>query len=148
MLIAKFCLAKQYVPPWCAIVSVTVGLALLVLGIPYLPPLPEALSFGVPASMLVLGVASLENKLPTIPSFVLLLADASYLIYLYHSFAGPLAPKVLAKLHLLMPHLAVLTSLLLSLVLGTVAYMFLDRPTINYLRDRLRIRHRRIIAGE
>ena len=147
MLIAKFCLAKQFLPFWCAVGSTAAGLAFLVFGIPYLPSLPEALSFGVPATMMVWGVASLENRLPKIPSFILLLADASYLIYLYHSFAGPLAPKVLAKLHLLMPHLAVLISLVLSLLLGTTAYMLLDRPTTNYLRDKLRIRHRRIIAG-
>jgi exopolysaccharide production protein ExoZ len=136
MIIARICLASKHIPKYLAIPLLILGF-LGLLG-PW-PPLLQlhGLHYGLAAALIVFSMASLEDSLTRIPRFVIYLADASYVIYLFHPFIAPAVPAALLKLHLFYPWLSVFCSVALGLGGGCLIYSFVDAPITKWLRNHL-----------
>jgi exopolysaccharide production protein ExoZ len=143
MLIAKSCLAGKRLSWKAALPILVLGTVLLLLPTP-LDSLPPVLPEGIPAAMMIWSVASLEDFIPRIP-WVAVLSEASYSIYLFHLLAAQLPAVALAKMHLKLPLLAVILSIAISLTLGVVVHRYIERPTTNWLRSKLRVRHQKVV---
>ncbi|WP_026619876.1 exopolysaccharide production protein ExoZ (plasmid) [Ensifer sp. WSM1721] len=96
----------------------------------------DELTIGPLAVALVLGILSLEAHgcmravgLPT------LLGNASYSIYLWHTFAIPVAAKAGSALGL-DPMISMVVAALSGALLGVVAYLTLERPLMQRRRAR------------
>jgi exopolysaccharide production protein ExoZ len=137
MLIARICLTKKHLPVSIALPLMAAGIAGL------LAPWPEThqllgLAHGVSAAALLYATASLEDWLTRIPRVVLYLADASYVIYLFHPLIAPAAPLLLLKLHLVHPWLSVAISVFLGLAAGSLIHSFIEVPVTRGLQKKLR----------
>ncbi|MGK9334559.1 exopolysaccharide production protein ExoZ [Sinorhizobium meliloti] len=140
MIIGEFWL-KGRVPPLAvgsALLACSLGgFALIgVLGLPF-----DELTTGPLAVLLVIGVLSLEvngcvRALP-LPG---LLGDASYSIYLWHTFAISVVAKAGLAIGLGAP-VTMFAGVLSGTLLGIAAYMMLERPLLR------RGRARRVTAG-
>jgi exopolysaccharide production protein ExoZ len=97
------------------------------------------------AIALVLGVLSLEARAPVrplpLPAF---LGDASYSIYLWHTFAISVVAKAAARLDLAAP-VAFALACVLGILAGAAAYLLVERPLIAARRSG---RRRAAPAGE
>ena len=144
MLIAKLCLGGKHLSASIAVPMMALGWVLLLLPTP-LDRTNLLLSQGVPAAMIIWALASLEDFWPRIPSAIIFLAEASYAIYLFHLLGAQLPAVWMAKHHMHHPWLAVVLSVLVSLSLGSIVHQFVERPITNFFRDRLKVRHQRII---
>jgi exopolysaccharide production protein ExoZ len=135
MVIGEFWL-KGRVPPLAAgyalIACSLGGFALIgLLGLPF-----DELTVGPLAIALVLGALSLEAH-GTVPDMTLpsLLGNASYSIYLWHTFAISVVAKAGAAFGL-DPALTMLAAVLSGTLLGILAYATLERPLIQLSRAR------------
>ena len=144
MLIAHQCLKGRHLPPGWSLTAVCAGFAILVAPQPDFNA-PRVLLMGIPAALIIWGTASLEDYLQGIPKWALYLADSSYVIYLFHPEIAPLVPAVLVKLHYGHPWLSVVASVLLALVVGVLIHRLVEVPATNFLSERLRVHHQRII---
>lgn len=103
----------------------------------------RVLVWGVPATLIVLSACAAEVWLRRfLPGFVLLLGDASYSIYLVHSFVLAAVGGVVAKLHL-GSHAAALAVIIIlgmaaSGVAGILVYKLVEHPLVESLRKRVR----------
>lgn len=145
MIIAHQLLKNRRLSKAPAILAIVCGVIGLLSWPMYTVTLPRILTIGLPAAFLVTGVASIENLLPRMPRSVLFLAEASYVIYLFHPLVAPIAPTFFSKVHYVHPRIAVASSILIGLAAGSIVYRFADRPTTIWLRDHLKIRHKRFI---
>ncbi len=115
------------------------GLALL-LGAPIVSGVLRPLTWGLPAAAIVLGAVGLEARLaPWLPRWLLAAGDASYAVYLTHGFVVPLV--FIAVRHAgLSPVISLVTtllgSLLLSVIVGLVTHVVLERPMMLWFRRR------------
>jgi peptidoglycan/LPS O-acetylase OafA/YrhL len=134
MLVAKVCLAGKHIPKHFAIPLLVLGF-LALLG-PW-PTMAEAhgLQYGIAAAVIVYAVASLEDELTRIPKIVLYMADASYVIYLFHPFIAPAVPAALLKLHLVYPAISVTCSVILGLGGGCLIHFLIDAPLTEWFRN-------------
>lgn len=137
MLIARICLTKKHLPVSIALPIMAAGIAGL------LAPLPRTdhllgLTHGVGAAAILLATASLEDRLTRIPRFVLYLADASYVIYLFHPLIAPAAPMLLSRLHIIHPWLSVAISVCLGIGVGSLIHSFIEAPLTSWLQKKLR----------
>jgi peptidoglycan/LPS O-acetylase OafA/YrhL len=121
-------------------IEIACGLLVFVAAIASMP-LPNQLSQLVMMTSLALllaGLAKLEasGKLP-VPSFLILIGDASYSIYLTHeNFLGTLL-KLVRKIRLyelIGAQASYLLVLVGAVALGQVAYLIIEKPLINFLR--------------
>jgi exopolysaccharide production protein ExoZ len=144
MVIAKICLAGIHIPKLFAVPLLGLGFVGL-LG-PW-PPLVQLhdLQYGIAAAVIVYSMASLEDSLTRIPRFVLFMADASYVIYLFHPFIAPVVPVALLKLHLLYPWLSVACSVVLGLGGGCLIHLLIDAPMTEWFRNHLLIGGKKVI---
>jgi exopolysaccharide production protein ExoZ len=140
MVIAKICLTGKHIPRYFAIPLLCFGFVGLLASVPPLSHL-----HGIAAALIVYSMASLEDSLTSIPRFVLYMADASYVIYLFHPFISPSAPAALMKLHLFDPWLSVVCSVLLSLAGGCLIHMLVEVPISHWFRNHLLIRGKKVI---
>jgi exopolysaccharide production protein ExoZ len=102
------------------------GLCLLLLSIVYKPDYHRALVWGVPAMLLVISIAYFPEKLVSLWK---VLGDASYSIYLIHSFVISLFYKVSSSYFgLLNNDLLSVVSLLLSIFSGVMMYVVIEKP--------------------
>ena len=142
MLLARFLPQLRRVPSW-------VALGIVLLAFRPLWTFQEAtiitmrgVVWGVPAIAVVAGVLSLEARWGRyVPRWALRIGDASYSIYLVHTF-------VLPAVGLLLVHLRnswryevttlVATSVGLSSLAGIVAYQGIERPINQWFRGRRR----------
>lgn len=145
MLIAHQCLKNRRLNKISAIIAITLGFIGLLSWPLYTVMLPRILTIGIPAALLVAGTASIEDLLPRMPRSVLFLAEASYVIYLFHPLVAPIAPTFFSKFHFIHPGLAIAFSILIGIIAGSVVYEFADRPSSIWLRDHLKIRHKKFI---
>ena len=91
---------------------------------------------GMPAALLVLGVVGLEPVLRgRLPAWLLTLGDASYSLYLFHSFAVPAIVIACAKLKL-GAGLALLLAMLIPIPLSWLIYRWLELPTLAWFKSR------------
>jgi exopolysaccharide production protein ExoZ len=98
------------------------------------------LIWGVPAAAIVLSAAACESRLgPLHPRWLLTLGDASYSIYLTHSFVMPVIGIAVVRLTTSMPvalALSVVLGVAVSAIGGVLAYRLVERPLVEALRSR------------
>lgn len=142
MIIARECLMERHIPKKLAPLMLIAGLfSLLVF------PWPDwkLPIFGVSAAVIIWATASLEPNLHLIPRWVLFLADASYVIYLFHPMLAPIPPTVLSTVHLPFPALSIGCSIIMALLVGSLIHQYLELPVTNLFRGRLRVHGRLFI---
>lgn len=99
--------------------------------------LPDAFRTGVPATMVVLGVVLLEPHLKgRLPKALLVLGDASYVLYLFHPLIAPVIPTVLQRIGVQNLSVCVVLSAAVAICVGTLIHLFLERPLTRQLRSR------------
>lgn len=135
--IAHLWLRRTVLHPVLPPLLVAVGL-----GVMFMPGKPAELdrlfSVGVPAAMLVMGAMWLERYalVSQLSARFKLLGDASYAIYLSHGLIVPVIVIVLQKLRVQDTVLVFVVTMLVSLVLGCLAYLWLEQPLTNWLNRR------------
>jgi exopolysaccharide production protein ExoZ len=134
MLIAGACLRGKHLPRRAAMMSVLAGLLLLLV---FPVTIQHTSLAGVPAAMIIAGVVGLEERLTWIPGWLIYLADASYVIYLFHPLVAPAAPTVLAKLHMPYPLLSIALSICLALLAGCFVHQLIEKPVTLWLKRAL-----------
>ena len=127
MLLAKITLQGRKCSPGVAYCLIAVGFFLLLpaTGLNLLEPF--ALSCGIPATLVVFGVLSIEQQLK-IPNFVILLGDASYVMYLFHPLISPIVPVILRKLHFAHPWVSTIGSIGVAITVGIAIHLFIEKP--------------------
>jgi peptidoglycan/LPS O-acetylase OafA/YrhL len=110
------------------------------------PTWGRVLAWGIPAVAIVTAVVYLEPLLRgRIPGSLLLLGEASYALYLFHTLLSPVAPQVLARYGLPIPILSVTLSILIALISAVIIYRWVERPASLWLRNRLEVKYRRAV---
>lgn len=101
----------------------------------------RTISFGIAAALAILGLTALEVAAPLrVPRSLVFLGDASFAIYLVHGTALPIATKALVAIGLasmVPPIICLLVLVGLSVVAGSLAHIYLEKPLIAVLRRRL-----------
>lgn len=96
--------------------------------------------YGLFAALAVTGLTAWEGlSSPDIPRSLVFLGDASFAIYLVHGTVLPVATKVFLMLNLsafLPPIVSLLLLVALSILAGSLAHYFIERPLIRVLRNR------------
>jgi exopolysaccharide production protein ExoZ len=131
MLIARACLRGKHLPRGAAVLSVFAGLLLLLV---FPVTIWHTSLAGVAAAMVVGGLVGLEAWLTWIPGWLIYLADASYVIYLFHPLVAPAAPVVLAKLHMPYPLLSIALSICFALLAGCLIHKLVEGPVTLWLK--------------
>ena len=104
------------------------GLALSLL----LPRIPRIIDFGIPAILIVAGSVMSEAYLGKAPvGFLVFLGNASYSIYLLHSFGIEAA----ARIPLVPDAGRKIAGLLFGTVAGIAGYLVLERPVLRLLKQ-------------
>lgn len=134
MIVAHLLRRQKRLPPLVA-ATVFCGSAILVLASIHYPHLPAVLMPGVPMAMIVYSVASVEDRLHKMPSFILYLADASYVIYLIHPMCAPAAATVLARVGIGNVALGVLGGVCVGIVSGCLFHQFVEIPVTRRVRN-------------
>jgi peptidoglycan/LPS O-acetylase OafA/YrhL len=145
MLIAQAIKHRRMLPPPIAVVMLLGGFALLIFDSNFPMSVPRGLVLGVPAAMMLLGITSLEQYLSNVPKLILYLADASYVIYLFHPFVAAAPAAIMVKLHHEHFGLAVILGFFISLLAGAAAHEFVEKPTALWFRNHVRVRNRKVI---
>jgi exopolysaccharide production protein ExoZ len=131
MLIARACLQGKYLPRGLAVLSVFAGLLLLLV---FPTTIGHTSLAGVAAVMVIAGVVGLETWLTWIPGWLLYLADASYVIYLFHPLVAPAAPVILSKLGMPYPLLSIALSVCFALLTGCFIHKLVEKPVTLLLK--------------
>ena len=137
MLIAKACLRGKYLPRGTAVLSVFAGLLLLLV---FPVTIRHTSLAGLAAAMIIGGVVGLEAWLTWIPGWLIYLADASYVIYLFHPLVAPAAPMVLSKLNMPYPLLSIALSICFALLAGCFIHKLVEKPVTLRLKQALEAR--------
>lgn len=69
-----------------------------------------------------------------VPRVLTFFGDASYSLYLFHPFVGPVIPIVLARLHLISPALSIGLTFPAVLLASAVIYQYVERPLTSKLQ--------------
>lgn len=144
MLIAKACLANKHIPRYLALPLMAVGFIALLGPFPH-GGLPQGVVSGLPAALIILSMVALEDSMTRIPRLILYMADASYVIYLFHPLIAPSVPMILLKLHLRYPLLSVACSITLALAVGCLIHSLVETPITNWFRDHVIIGREKVI---
>lgn len=120
------------------------GLALFVLaslpGFREMAPSGFVIAYGIPSVLLLLGCAARDIYQPLrVPAPFGYLGDASYSIYLCHLPVLQASIKVLAPLHTgdpVIDHLLTFVSISLSLLVGCLVHSWVEKPMLEYFRQR------------
>ena len=137
MLIAKACLRGKFLPRVTAVLSLFAGLLLLLV---FPVTIWHTSLCGVAATMIIAGIVGLERWLTWIPGWLIYLADASYVIYLFHPLVAPAAPIVLSKLHMPYPLLSIALSICFALLVGCLIHKQIEEPVTLRLKRALEAR--------
>ncbi|MEG9432345.1 acyltransferase family protein [Terriglobus sp. ADX1] len=135
MLVARLCYQRRYLSAWLAGPLAVVAFALLC----HWPwPLGNLhrLDAGVLSAALIYAVASLEDHLPRTPHWVLVMADATYLLYLIHVPILLEVSKATQRLHVHHPVLAMACASMVSIVLAVVMRLKVEAPILRWLQPR------------
>lgn len=90
-------------------------------------------------AMIVAGFAASESFWRRVAGRnLLLLGAASYSLYLIHPIIGPAAPVVLVKIGVVNTPLAVAGSISASIFVAVLLHVYLERPILGFLNQRLR----------
>lgn len=112
---------------------------LLLGGATYLPGWPRWIVSGIPAAFLLCCAVSLERHgIYSKKSWLLLLGDSSYALYLTHPFALQGLGKLLPQgSPLLLVWAVLLCAIALAFLMAILIYKFLERPMTHWLRQKL-----------
>ncbi len=137
MLIASACLRGKYLPCGAAVLSVFAGLVLLLV---FPVTIWHTSLSGVSAAMIIVGVVGLEAWFTWIPRWLIYLADASYVIYLFHPLVAPAAPMLLKKLNMPYPLVSIALSICFALLAGCFIHKLVEEPVTLSLKKALEAR--------
>lgn len=132
MLIAAF-LRRQLLPAWLASVLFLLGGAALLLGDAHGEWRP--LAWGLPAAAIVAAVVQLEPVLRrSLPKWLVVQGDASYSLYLFHTFLVPFVGVALMKVHAPYPILAIVICAIVAPAVAMPLHLWLEKPLTRILR--------------
>ncbi|MBK5570200.1 acyltransferase [Ensifer sp. SSB1] len=136
MIIAELWLRGRVPGGYAGLVLIAIGVsgfaALAVFRLPF-----DEFVLGPLAVLLVVGTLSLESRGWFRPrGLPMLLGDASYSIYLWHTFAISVVVKVCARAGVDLA-LSAFLAVLSGTVLGVAAYVLLEKPLTRRLRPRI-----------
>lgn len=134
MFLAHLCHIRRILPPKFAIPLLITAFA--VLWSPWSIPGPRCVEWGFPAFVICWCAVSLEQVIHNrIPTSLLFLGDASYVLYLFHPLIAPAAPFLLAKVGLHSPLVSVAISTAISVIVSSGIYKFIDVPIMKWSRQ-------------
>jgi exopolysaccharide production protein ExoZ len=122
----------------CGPATAAAGAVLLVagaaftFGVPWAPEAGRLLSFGLGASVIVLGTLWLEPSIERTPLTrpLAFLGDASYSIYLSHTFIVPACAIALRKLGIVDTATAFVLMSAAVIVTGALSYLWIEQPLL------------------
>lgn len=138
MLLARFAGRAQWTPTWVAIGLIVGGVG-FALAVPNSPELVfqavRVLEWGVPGALVMWGVLALEGRMPMKDwRAALLVGDASYSLYLSHTFVLPALALVAARIGLAgvggLVWFSVVT-LPICLVIGVLVHWWVELPMLR-----------------
>jgi len=99
--------------------------------------LPEIVVSGIPSAILVYSFVSLEPFLKNkVPKIILFFGAASYSLYLSHPIFAPLVPTILNKLDIHLFSLSIILSIMFSLIIGAIIYLFIELKINAFIKKR------------
>jgi peptidoglycan/LPS O-acetylase OafA/YrhL len=125
-------------PPWAGALIMIAGIVAMLAITPQYYPVhtPRAIHAGIPAVLIIFGLVTLEPIFKgKIPRAVLILGDASYVLYLFHPLISPIAPVILHKLHIAAFGMSVVLSIAIALCVATAIHLSVERYATEKLRD-------------
>jgi exopolysaccharide production protein ExoZ len=138
VLIGQLIVRGLTIPKWAGALFLVVGMTGLIGGV-WPEGADRALTWGVSAALVVLGVLGLEFVFQIRSSMFergAFWGDASYSIYLSHTFVVPAVVVVAVKANLADPVLIVCVCFVVSALVGAASYLAIERPITEYLRKR------------
>jgi peptidoglycan/LPS O-acetylase OafA/YrhL len=99
-------------------------------------------NFGIPSMLIVMGATKIETvKKISFPKIILLIGNASYVIYLIHNpFLRDTILSKLAKLSLLTKFNFCLLNIL-TVAVGIIIHQYIEAPLIKYLNRKMSLKH-------
>lgn len=136
--IAHALLHYRPIPPAAGLLAISAGL-LLMFGIAWDVSANRFFTWGIAAALMVLGAVWLEPWIARarVSAPLSFLGDASYSIYLSHTFVVPALVLALRQLGLRDSMIIVPVVCLVVLLAGCVSYLWLERPMTSYLKRAL-----------
>jgi exopolysaccharide production protein ExoZ len=87
------------------------------------------------ASFFVLLFIGLEPWLGgKLPAWVFYLAEASYVLYLFHPLVAPVIPEAFSKLGIDLPLLSVLIGILAAVGAAVIIHAWIEKPITKWLK--------------
>lgn len=122
-------------PPWLGAVLVLAGVA-FTFGIAWDYSAARLVPWGVGAAVIVLGTVWLEPLIRKAPlaSPLSFLGDASYSIYLSHTFVVPASVLLFLRLGLTDPIAILLLASALVMLAGSLSYIWLEKPMTSFFK--------------
>lgn len=134
--IAHLAVTNRAAPPWMGAVLAVTGLV-LIFGFSWSSSVDRLVRYGIGAALLLVGVLSLELLLLR-RRFVATLAffgDASYSIYLSHTFVVPACVMAFRALGVQDSVLILVFVSTVVVFVGCMSYVWLERPMTTYLKS-------------
>ena len=109
--------------------------------------LPRIIAFGIPSLMILASILAMERKrpIPRLP-FPLLIGDASYSIYLWHTLAISVAAKIGEKLYLPTGAIVVL-GVTSGVLVGIIGFKLIEEPILKFFHRRRPANRVRVPVG-
>lgn len=123
------------IPPAAGLLAICAGFVLM-FGMNWDASANRFFTWGLAAGLVVLGAIWLEPwvKRARIAAPLSFLGDASYSIYLSHTFVVPATVLTLRQLGIQIPLIVVVTVCLVVLVSGCISYLWLELPMTAFLK--------------
>ena len=137
MFIAHRCIRKQHLPAALAW-SLAFGATILLFYWPWPHVHGFMVATGIPAAVLIYATASLEHRLPRTPRWVLVCADATYLLYLIHVPILLEISKAAGRHHMRYGEAAIAIGVLLSAGIAIVLRIAVEAPLLRWLQPERR----------
>ena len=138
MALARGWQRRPILPPEVGVLALCLG-GVMMFSLPWQPDEDRLLSWGLPATLIVAGAVWLEPWAARLKAAAALafLGDASYSIYLSHTFVVPAVVRACGALGIDQPALAGLLAVGLVMLVGSLSYVILERPLTLGLQRRL-----------
>ena len=136
--IAHLFLKGRRLSPAAGLMAIVAGLVIM-FGIDWGESADRLSTWGAGAALMVLGAVWLEPWTARMPmaSRLSFLGDASYSIYLSHTFTVPAAVLVFMRLGIQDERLIIPATALVVVISGCLAYLWLERPMTRFLKRTL-----------
>jgi len=138
MIIALLYIEKIHLPGWLCWLMIAGAAGAVWFSAPHMPPSGNrALTWGVPAAMIVAGavLSRQTNRAGRVASFMRLIGDASYSIYLLHPLAGAIVLRTWHRGLNHFPVIVVMTAaLVMTIAISMASFWFFERRTTKALQ--------------